>query len=75
MKRRFLVDVTETYTARIEVLADSLDEAEEKADELVGGGGVDIVRLALAHGPHTDYLKTCTVLSDESDEGAGAAGC
>lgn len=72
MKCRFLVDVTETYTARIEVLADSLDDAEEKADELVGGGDVDIVKLALAHGPHTDYSKTCTALRDEPDECARA---
>ena len=48
MKRRYLVDVTETYTARIEVMAESPDDAEWEADNLVGGEVVDIVELPLA---------------------------
>ncbi len=65
MKRRFFVDVTETYTARIEVMAESPDDAERVADSLVGGGMVDIVKLSLACGPHTDYSKACEVVPDE----------
>lgn len=68
MKRRFFVDVTETYTARIEVMAESPDDAEWEADNLVGGEVVDIVKLALACGPHTDYSKTCEVVPDEETE-------
>ena len=48
MKRRYFVDVTETYTARIEVMAESPDDAEWEADNLVGGEVVDIVELPLA---------------------------
>ncbi len=59
MKKAYFVDVTETYTARIEVQASSPEEAEELADELVGGGKVSIVDLALAGGAHTAYSKTC----------------
>lgn len=59
MKRAFFVDVTETYNARVEVQASSSDEAEEMVDELVGGGKVSIVDLALAGGAHTTYSKTC----------------
>ena len=61
MKNTYFVDVTETYTARIEVQASSPEEAEEVADELVGGGEVSVVELALAGGRHTDYSKTCEV--------------
>ena len=60
MKQTYFVDVTETYTARIEVSANSPEDAEEVADELVGGGKVDIVELSLAGGPDTKYSKTCT---------------
>ena len=58
MKKVFFVDVTETYNARVEVQASSSDEAEEMVDELVGGGKVSIVDLALAGGAHTAYSKT-----------------
>ena len=68
MKRRYLVDVTETYTARIEVMAESPDDAELVADNMVGGEVVDIVNLSLAGGPHTDYSKTCEVVPDEDTE-------
>ncbi len=68
MKRRYLVDVTETYTARIEVMAESPDDAELVADNMVGGEVVDIVKLSLAGGPHTDYSKTCEVVPDEETE-------
>ena len=61
MKKAYFVDVTETYTARIEVRASSPEEAEKMADELVGGGQVNIVDLALAGGENTDYSKTCEV--------------
>lgn len=61
MKDTFFVNVTETYTARLEVQASSPDEAESVADELVGGGKVDIVNLALAGGANTAYSKTCEV--------------
>ena len=67
MKRRYFVDVTETYTARIEVMAESPDDAEWEADNLVGGEVVDIVKLSLACGPHTDYSKTCEVVSDDEE--------
>ena len=60
MKQTYFVDVTETYTARIEVQANSPEDAEEVTDELVGGGKVDIVELALAGGPGTNYSKACT---------------
>ena len=68
MKRRYLVDVTETYTARIEGMAESPDGAELGADNMVGGEVVDIVNLSLAGGPHTDYSKTCEVVPDEETE-------
>ncbi len=61
MKKAYFVDVTETYTARIEVQASSSDEAEEIVDELVGGGEVSVVDLALAGGDNTAYSKTCEV--------------
>jgi len=61
MKNTFFVNVTETYRARIEVRANSPEEAEGVADELVGGGKVNIVNLALAGGANTAYLKTCEV--------------
>lgn len=67
MKRRYLVDVTETYTARIEVMAESPDDAEWEADNLVGGEVVDIVKLSLAGGPHTDYSKACEAVPDEAE--------
>ena len=67
MKRRYLVDVTETYTARIEVMAESPDDAEWEADNLVGGEVVDIVKLSLAGGPHTDYSKTCEAGPDGAE--------
>lgn len=59
MKQSYFVNVTETYTARIAVQASSLEEAEEIADELVGGGKVNVVNLVLAEEPYTDYSKTC----------------
>ena len=59
MKKAFFVDVTETYTARVEVQASSSDEAEEIVDALVGGGKVSVVDLALAGGVNTAYSKTC----------------
>ena len=59
MKRTFYVDVSETYTARIEVQASSLDEAEEIADELVGGGKVNVVTLALSGVSGAYYSKIC----------------
>ena len=68
MKRRYLVDVTETYTARIEVMAESPDDAELVADNMVGGEVVDIVKLSLAGGPHTDYSKACEAVPDEETE-------
>ena len=68
MKRRYLVDVTETYTARIEVMAESRDDAGVVGDSMVGGEVVDIVKLSLAGGPHTDYSKTCEVVPDEETE-------
>ena len=68
MKRCYLVDVTETYTARIEVMAESPDDAELVADNMVGGEVVDIVKLSLAGGPYTDYSKTCEVVPDEETE-------
>lgn len=61
MKRVYLVAVSETYTAQIEVEADSPDEAEIMAEELVGGGDVDIVKLSLAGGSGTSYSKSCEV--------------
>lgn len=61
MKSSFFVDVSETYTARIEVQANSPEEAEELADELVGGGKVSIVKLALAGGLGSNYSKVCEV--------------
>lgn len=67
MRRRYLVDVTETYTARIEVMAESPDDAEWEADNLVGGEVVDIVKLSLAGGPHTDYSKTCEAVPDGAE--------
>lgn len=67
MKQTYFVDVTETYTARIEVQANSIEDAEEVADELVGGGKVDIVELALAGGSNTNYSKTCTACDHEMD--------
>lgn len=67
MKRRYLVDVTETYTARIEVMAESPDDAEREADNLVGGEVVDIVKLSLAGGPHTGYSKACEAVPDGAE--------
>ena len=61
MKRTFHVKVSEIYTTRIEVEATSPDEAEEIADELVGGGKVNVVNQVLSEMPHTDYSKTCEV--------------
>ena len=61
MKSSYFVDVSETYTARIEVQANSPEEAEELADELVGGGKVSIVKLALAGGLGSNYSKVCEV--------------
>ena len=58
MKRTYFVEVIETYKARLEIQASSSEEAEEDADELVGGGKVDIVKLAIANGPGTAYSKT-----------------
>lgn len=34
---------------------------------LVGGEVVDIVRLSLAGGPHTDYSKTCEAVPDGAE--------
>lgn len=59
MKSSYFVDVSETYTARIEVQANSPEEAEELADELVGGGQVNIIKLALAGGLSSNYSKVC----------------
>ena len=59
MKRTFHVDVSETYTARVEVQANSADEAEEIADELIGGGKVSVVKLALSGVTGTNYSKAC----------------
>lgn len=59
MKSSYFVDVSETYTARIEVQANSPEEAEELADELVGGGKVNIIKLALAGGLSSNYSKVC----------------
>ena len=67
MKRHYLVDVTETYTARIEVMAESPDDAEWEADNLVGGEVVDIVKLSLAGRPHTDYSKACEAVPDGTE--------
>lgn len=61
MERSFYVDVSETYTARIEVKASSPEEAELAADELVGGGKVNVPKLALAGGVGANYSKTCEV--------------
>ena len=68
MKLCYVVDATEIYTARIEVMAESPDDAEWEANNLVGGEVVDIVKLSLAGGPHTDYSKTCEVVPDEETE-------
>ena len=57
MKSKYFVDVTEVYKARIQVEADSESVAESIADELVGGGKVNIVALALQAGPYTEYSK------------------
>lgn len=57
MKSKYFVDVTEVYKARIQVEADSASDAELVADELVGGGKVNIVALALQVGPCTEYSK------------------
>ena len=59
MEKTFYVDVSETYTARIKVQANSPEEAELVADELVGGGKVNVAKLALAGGVGTNYSKTC----------------
>ncbi len=59
MKQTYIVEVTEVYSARMEVSANSPEEAEEKADELVGGGKVDIVKLVLANSAGSTYSKTC----------------
>lgn len=61
MERTFCVDVSETYTACIKVQASSQEEAELIADELVGGGKVNVVKLALAGGVGANYSKTCEV--------------
>jgi len=61
MEKTFYVDVSETYTARIKVQASSSEEAELVADELVGGGKVSVVKLALAGGDGTKYSKNCEV--------------
>ena len=61
MKQTFHVEVSERYTARIEVRANSSEEAEKIADELVGGGKVNIVNLALSGTPDAQYSKTCEV--------------
>ena len=39
--------------------------AETTPLKLLGRKTVDIVKLSLAGGPHTDYSKTCEVVSDE----------
>ena len=64
MKRTFLVSVIETYSAQIELQADSPEEAEEIADELVGGDKVSIIKLALSGAPGTNYRKRCEVCTD-----------
>lgn len=61
MASRYFVDVTETYKARVEVSANSPEEAEEAVDELVGGGKVDVVKLALASDAKDAYSKVCDV--------------
>ena len=68
MKLCNVAATTEIYTARIEVMAESPDDAELVADNMVGGEVVDIVNLSLAGGPHTDYSKTCEVVPDEETE-------
>ena len=59
MKRTYVVKVTELYSAYIEVQADSQEAAEEVADELVGGGKVNIVKLTLTNSSGSAYSKTC----------------
>lgn len=59
MKHTYVVKVTELYSAYIEVQADSPEAAEEVADELVGGGKVNIVKLALTNSAGSAYSKTC----------------
>jgi hypothetical protein len=61
MERTFFIDVSETYTARIKVQANSPEEAELIADELVGGGKVNVAKLALEGGTGANYSKTCEV--------------
>lgn len=61
-KKVYLVDVTETFKARIAVRAEDEDAAESLADELVGGGRVSIVNLANHCTPDTDYHKECDVV-------------
>lgn len=65
MKSRYFVDVTEVYKARIQVEAYSETDAESVADELVGGGKVNIVALALQAGPYTEYSKDFETVSPE----------
>lgn len=62
MKEKYFVDVTEVYTARIQVEAESEANAEIVADELVGGGKINIVALALQSGPNAKYSKECKVV-------------
>ena len=61
MKSKFFIEVK----ARIQVEAAFETDAELLADELVDGGKVNIVELALQAGPNTDYSKECVVVMFE----------
>lgn len=61
-KKMFLVDVKETFKARIAVMAESEEDAEMTADELVGGGIVSIINLSRSCCSDSDYKKECEVV-------------
>ena len=58
-KKTYLVEITETYTARVLIKAENMDDAYEVAEGLVNDDVVDPVKLALKAG---DYSRDCEVV-------------
>lgn len=58
-KETYLVEIKETYTVCVAIMAEDEDEAYETADVFVNDGVIDPVKLVLDGG---DYSRDCHVI-------------